>query len=435
MVVARTFMSAARALSGVITPIYLALEGFTALRIGALLGVVAVSSALMSALFGSASDRLGRKPFLIGVPFLAAVAGVLFAYTRSTGVLFVAAALGSFGRGAGAGSGSVGPYQPAESALVAEQLAPRWRNAGFGRLSFSSSVGALFGGVLALLGPQAELHGAAATAAFRDPYLAAAGLAALAGLLAVFISEPRPRGGQPPPPPPAGTATAHGAASPVGDPPQRRRKASGGAFHFPRRSRGLLYRLWLTNSLNGFAVGMFAPFISYWLFRRFGVSAGEVGILFAVINAVTAASTLSAARLARRLGLVRTVTAVRMAQAALLVPFVLMPTFEAAGAVYLLRMAVQRIGLPLRQSYVLAMAAPEERAAVSALATVPSQLTMAGSPLFAGYLFDEVSLALPFDIAALFQAANAWLFWAFFHRSPPEEELAEPASEVSPEPE
>jgi hypothetical protein len=62
------------------------------------------------------------------------------------------------------------------------------------------------------------------------------------------------------------------------------------------------------------------------------------------------ASTLSAAGLARRWGLVRTVFVVRCAQAVLLVPMVLSPTFWAAGAVYLLRMVAQRVGLPLLPS-------------------------------------------------------------------------------------
>ncbi|MHB1975292.1 MAG: MFS transporter [Acidimicrobiales bacterium] len=409
---ARTAMSAARALAGVVAPVYLALDGFNAERLGALFAVVAVASAAMATAIGLLSDRLGRKPFLVVVPLLAALAGIAFAYDRTTAVLFCAAALGSFGRGSGAGAGAVGPYQPAESAFVVESLPARYRNVVFGRLSFVSSIGALGGGLLALLAPSHRIAGAAATAAFGDVFLATAGLAALAGFLALFIVEARP-------------PRVVSAPSTPGLAGRSRLRSVLSALHLPRRSRPLLYRLWVTNSLNGFAIGMFGPFVTYWLFRRYGASAGEIGVLFAVVNLVTAAATLSAAGLARRWGLVNTVGIVRSAQAALLVPLVLMPTFESAGAVYLLRMVVQRIGLPLRQSYVLAMADAEERAAVTALSNLPSQLTMAVSPLLAGYLFDEVSIALPFDIAAVFQGLNAVLFWFFFRDAPPEEEQAQ----------
>ena len=183
-------------------------------------------------------------------------------------------------------------------------------------------------------------------------------------------------------------------------------------------------RLWATNTVNGLAVGMFGPFITYWFFVRFGVSAGQIGLLYAVINAVSMVSTLGAAPLAARWGLVRTVTLVRVTQALLLVPLVLAPTFLLAGAVYLGRMMVARVGMPLRQSYVLAMADPRERAAVGALSNVPSQAAMSVAPLAAGYLFDEVSLSLPFILGGGLQLASALMYWGLFHTLAPEEELA-----------
>ena len=399
IVLARVLMSATRALAAVVVPIYLADEGFSALELGALFAMVALVSAALSAAVGLLSDRIGRRVFLVVLPFFAAGAAVAYASSRDVAVLFVTAALGSFGRGAGAGAGMVGPYQPAESALTTEVTVLRRRNDAFGRLAFGSSVGAFAGGLLAVVAASGHPHGAAALAADRPAFLLMAGLAAAAGLAALALREP-PRG------------------------PVQVGKRRG--VRFPRRSARLLYRLGLTNGVNGLAVGMFGPFITYWLYRRYGVGAGEIGILFAVINLATAASTLSAAGLARRFGLVRTVTAVRLAQAVLLVPIVLAPTFAVAGALYLLRMVLQRIGLPLRQSYVVAMADPRERASVAALATLPSQAAMASSPLLAGYLLDSVSLEVPFELAAALQFVNAVMFWTFFHRLPPEEEQAVP---------
>lgn len=393
---ARVSMSAARALAGVVTPIYLALQGFSGLELGELWLVVAASSAVLSSAVGLLADRVGRRPWLIGVPMLAALAGVAFAFSRNVGVLFVMAGLGSFGRGAGAGAGAVGPYQPAESAIATELTPASSRNAVFGRLSLASSLGALVGGLAAATAGTGHPRGAAALVAYRPAFLVAAGLAVVAALVAVAVREPPARAG--------------------GEPGKR-------GIRFPGGSRPLLYRLWATNTVNGLAVGMFGPFVTYWLYRRFGVGAAQVGVLYAIINVATAAATLSAAGLARRFGLVRTVSVVRMAQAVLLVPMVLAPTFVIAGGFYLIRMVVQRIGLPLRQSYVVAMADPDERASVSALSQLPSQVAMAPSPLLAGYLFDQVSLELPFELAAVLQGLNAALFWFFFHRLAPEEEL------------
>ncbi len=393
--VARLFMSSARALAGVTTPVYLALLGFSAFKLGLFFVCVALGSALISSAVGLLSDRIGRRPFLIALPLAAGFAAVLFSATSDTTLLFVAASVGTFGRGAGAGAGAVGPYQPAESALVTELCAPHDRNSVFTSLAVVSSLGAVLGGLLALLAGGGHPSPAQALTLFRPAFLVAAALSIVAGVIALWIKEP-----------------AHTPRE-VGE---KRR------VRFPVRSRALLYRLWITNSVNGVAIGMIGPFIAYWFYRRFDASAGEIGVLFAVINLTTAFTTLSASSFARRFGLVRTVTFVRTIQALLLVPMALAPTFETAGALYLLRMIVQRVGMPLRQSYVLAIADPEERASVTALSNLPSQFAMAASPTLTGLLFDEVSLSLPFELAAALQLCNTTLFWGFFHRILPEEE-------------
>jgi MFS family permease len=390
---ARVAMSAARAIASVVTALYLAAIGFSGIEIGALFVGVTAASALMSSGVGLLADRVGRKPFLIVLPLVAAGAAVVYAELRVSALLFVAGALGSFGRGAGAGAGNVGPYQPAESALVADSAGGARRAAAFGRVAFASSLGALFGGLLAeLVRVTPHMSPATATEAYRPAFVVAAALSVVAGLLGLLIRErPAPR-------------EADGA---------RR------SLRWPRRSWPALWRFWVTNGTNGAAIGLFGPFVSYWLFRRYGATPGAIGLLFAVVNLGSLASALVAARVASRLGTVRAITVVRALGGALLVPMVLAPAFWSAGALYFVRMVVQRIGLPLRQSFTQDMADPEERASVAALSNLPAQATMAGGQATAGYLFDEVSLAAPFELAALVQVANAILYALLFSRYPP----------------
>lgn len=395
---ARFSMSIARAIAGVVTSLYLAAEGFSGTEIGLLFLCVTLASATMSTGAGVLSDRFGRKAFLVVVPLLAAVAAGVYSVARAPAELFVFAALGSFGRGAGAGGGSVGPYQPAESAFVADHVPAAVRADAFGRLAFASSLGALAGGLLAgLAQPGPHLHAAAATAAYRPAFVAAGVLAAVAGLLAFGLREG---------PPPRHHHEPHGDGRP--------------AMHFPRRSWPALWRFWVTNGVNGVGIGMLGPFVSYWLFRRYGAGPGLIGGLFAIINAGSLFSTLLAARVGRRMGTVRAIVAVRATTGLLLVPMVLAPTFWAAGGIYLVRMLAQRVGLPLRQSFVQDLAHPAERASVAALSNLPAQGTMAGSQVAAGYLFEEVSLAAPFEIAAAFQCLNAACYAILFAwRRPP----------------
>lgn len=196
------------------------------------------------------------------------------------------------------------------------------------------------------------------------------------------------------------------------------------AFTLPRKSWPVLLRLWLTNSLNGAAIGFFGPFITYWFYKRFNAGPGTVGTLYAIINIGSMVSNLSAARIAGRVGVVKTIVATRVVAALLIVPMVLSPHFWLAGAVYFVRLMVQRVGMPLRQSYVMGVVPAEERAVVAGLSNLPAQGTSATTPPLAGYLFDHVSMSLPFEIGALIQGAGAVVYWGFFrHLRPPEESL------------
>ena len=400
LLVARSSMSAVRALASIVVPIYLALLGFNALLLGILFTATALVSAAMSSLIGLLSDRFGRKLFIVVIPLLTALASLVFAVSQVAGLLFVFAALGSFGRGSGAGAGAIGPYQPAEQALLADKIPPRHRNSLFGRVAFASSLGALIG-TGPLLALSQLLAGSGGFTSYHVDFVVQAAFAMLAGLLAIPVTETRhPR-----------------AARPEGDVVRRRLRSP-----VSRQSWSILLRLWITNSINGLAVGFFGPFVTYWFYRRYGVGPTQIGILFSIINFAALIANLSAAPLAARLGLVRAILVSRMLQAILLVPMVLAPAFWQAGAVYLVRMMVQRLGLPLRQSYVMGVVPAEERASVGALSNLPSQATSSFSPTFAGYIFDHISISLPFEIGALFQAVNALLFFIFFRNLPPPEE-------------
>lgn len=403
LVGARVFMSSGRALAGVIAPIYLAKAGFDGSTLGVLFAVTAVVSALMTATVAFLSDRLGRKSFIIAIPMLAGLSALAFVITRNTAVIFIAAAAGSFGRGAGAGGGSVGPYQPAEQAYLADSVPARFRNSLFGRIAFASSFGAVVGvGVLAWTPDIAKAAGLSELNSYRPAFVLLAFVCFVAALLPLPIEARRsaaPRGGRKP-------------------------------ITLPRKSWPILLRLGVTNSINGLAIGFFGPFITYWFYTRFNAGPGTVGTLYALINIASMASTLSAARVASLLGVVKTIVATRITAAVLIVPMVLMPHFWLAGAVYFIRMMVQRVGMPLRQSYVMGVVPADERAVVAGLANLPAQATSASTPAAAGYLFEHVAMSLPFEIGALLQCTNAIAYWLFFRGMHPPEETSTPAAKA-----
>jgi predicted MFS family arabinose efflux permease len=244
---------------------------------------------------------------------------------------------------------------------------------------------------------------------YRIAFLMMAGLAVVAALLVIPIAETRHAS---PPRPGAAARASRGRWNPL-------RTVSPAAWP-------VLLRLWATNSVNGLAVGFFGPFITYWFYVRYGAGPGTIGVVYTLINVAALASNLYAPRLAARLGLVRAIFVGRILQSILMIPMALAPNLWLAAAFYLIRMQAQRIALPLRQSYVMAVVPAEERGSVGALSNLPMQATSAMSPGIAGYIFANVSLALPFEIGAALQALNAVLFYTFFHNLRPPEERATP---------
>jgi MFS family permease len=398
LLVARVVMSGQRAFVGVVVPIYLARRGFSAAQLGLLFSVVAMTAALMSTAIGIGADHLGARRFLIWVPLLTAGSAVVFALTDQTAPMYVAAAVGSFGRGSGAGGGQVGPYQPAEQSLLAGLVDDARRPALFGLVASASAAGGLLGSLLAIT-PLSSPH--AGPIAYRPAFIAAAVLGVLTAALAIPV-----RVGRAP-----GHRASAGAPAPAAERRRRRRLSA--------PSRLLVRRLWATNSVNGAAVGLFAPFITYWLYRRYGASASEIGVLYTVGNVLTIATNQLAGPVARRGGTVRSVVVLRTVQALLLTVLALMPSFALAGLVYVLRLVFQRLSVSLRSSFVMTSAPAEERARVAAFAQLPTQGISALAPTLSGYLFEEVSLALPFEIAGVLQLINAGLFHVFFGRAAP----------------
>jgi hypothetical protein len=84
--------------------------------------------------------------------------------------------------------------------------------------------------------------------------------------------------------------------------------------------------------------------------------------------------------------------------------------------------AIQHISLPLRQSYMMAVLRPEERASTAGVVQLSSTATGSLAPTLGGYLMQEVSTTLPLFISATIFTISNLLLYVFFDRIKPPEE-------------
>ncbi len=383
----RALRSVSTSFLTIVFPLYLANSGYGATEIGLVLSLSATLNIVLVASVGLLADRFGRRTMLIGLAGLSAIAGLSVSLVPiSLPVLVLASGLGGVGRGGGAGSGGGwGPVLPVEQPLVAAS-SPTGSTQAFGRLSFigviSSAVGSLIAAVPAYLVP----HGIPLSAGYRLLF----GLSGALSLLIILSSLP--------------IRDIHPEPSADAMPPIPVRRLVG--------------RLGLTNSLNGFAFGFLGPLLTYWFYRRYGMDAADLAVLYTVVNLTAAFPYLGSALLVRRLGQVRTVVVTRLAGVAALIALPFMPTAIWAGTLYALRMGFNSLGMPARQSFTMDATEERYRSRVAAFSSLPSQATAMISPAIGGAVMEEF-LNFPLFGAAAFMAANAVTYYLAFRKAEP----------------
>jgi predicted MFS family arabinose efflux permease len=136
-------------------------------------------------------------------------------------------------------------------------------------------------------------------------------------------------------------------------------------------------------------------------------------------------SALSAAWIARRVGLVNTMVATHLPSNVLLVLVPLMPTLPLAIAVLLVRFSISQMDVPTRQSYTMAVVDPDERSAAAGVTGIARTVGAALAPLAAGPLYASAALAsIPFFVAGGLKIAYDLALWRSFRRVVPAEERA-----------
>jgi MFS family permease len=181
------------------------------------------------------------------------------------------------------------------------------------------------------------------------------------------------------------------------------------------RSRQVVLRLTALFSLDSFGGGFAVQtLVALWLFQRFGLSLAEAGAFFSLAALLSALSQLVSPRLAARIGLIETMVFTHIPANLFLIAAAFMPTAPLALGFLLARAALSQMDVPARQSYVMAVVPPEERAAAASVTNVPRSLASAISPLLAGVLLERSSIGWPLVVAGGLKLVYDALLFAQF---------------------
>ncbi len=380
LIVARGLRGFADGVVSVLLAGYLTDLGFTPLQVGATITGTLVGSALLTLAVGLLGHRLKRKRVLLAASALMAATGIGFAGLTTFWPLLVVAFIGTLNPS----SGDVSAFLPVEQAALAESETASRLTRAFARYNLS---GTLMGALGALASGLPEAMARALHVNVHDAERFGFVVYVLvAGMIATVYRRLSP-------------AVEHR-----------------GAPSAPlARSRAVVLELTALFAIDSFGGGLVVQsLLVLWLDRRFHLGTAATGTIFFVAGLLAAFSQLMSARLAARIGRIRTMVYTHLPANLFLMLAGIAPSAPLAVTFLLLRMALSSMDVPARQSYVMAIVAPEERAAAASVTNVPRSFATALAPLLTGAMLERSSFGWPLVVAGALKVVYDLLLLARF---------------------
>jgi MFS family permease len=357
VVLVRTLRGFADGFVSVLLADYLLSLGYSPLRVGVIVTGTLIGSAVLTLVVGLTGHRVGFRTLLLGASALMLATGLGFLAITAFVPLLLVAIVGTLNPS----SGDVSVFLPTEQAFLAGHARGEERT----RLYALYNVGGNLAGAL----------GALATAAVkgRAGFVVYVAVAIVAG--AIYAGLPRDH-------PPESALTR-----PL------------------ERSRRVVLTLASLFSLDAAGGGLVVTsLLVLWLHLKFDLSTTSTGEVFFAYGALAAFSQFLAPRLARRIGLVRTMVFTHLPANGFLILAAFAPSAWLAIALLMARAVLSQMDVPARQAFVMAVVLPEERPAAASVTNVPRSLAAASTPALAGWMFSNGHLAAPLVIGGAAKA-------------------------------
>jgi MFS family permease len=357
--------------------------GLSDAQAGAVFTAMLAGMAASSIVVARWGDRIGRRRLYTLLLLVMGAAGSVFAVTLKLPLLILASLTGTLSTD----PNESGPITSLEQAMIGE-ADPATRTRVFGRYNaiayLAGSIGALAAG-----GPAAFRQVFSGLPANQRYLLIFPVVAVACAILAMRLSSsiepavPRRRGFPPLP-----------------------------------RSRGIVARLSALFAVDSLGGGFIVQtFIVYWFGRKFGASLETMSLVFFAAGLLQAVSSIVAARLASRIGLLNVMVFTHLPSNLLLLAVPFIPALGGAIALLLARYALSQMDVPARQAYVVSVVDSGERTAAAAYTNTARYVSRPFGPAIGGLLMQH-ALAGPWVAAGSLKIVYDLALYALFRRVP-----------------
>lgn len=371
----------------VVLALYLDKLGWSTVAIGSVLAAGGILNVLLAPLIGVMSDRLGRKPFILFSEILTAGCAFIGIISTNPILLFIAITLSGFGK---ADAGSSSPFAPAEQAMLASFIPINERGKIYSLNNALSFFGMAAGAILVGTMNIMELS-SLEIASYRIAFYFSFVLSLVTTLIILTIRR---------------EGTFHQASSDM--------KSSNDEKKTQKEENVSMLKLAAINVLNGIAIGLTGPMMSYWFSAKFGVSMNQIGGTLALTFFATGVTSILQARFSRKYGTVRSIVLFRYVAGLFLILMPILPSYTLVSIIYILRTALNRGTQGAQQALSVSLTRGKRRGFASSINIFSTRLPMSIGPYITGYLFGLGALSVPFYIASGLQLSFAYLYGRTF---------------------
>jgi MFS family permease len=357
VVLVRTLRGFADGFVSVLLADYLLSLGYTPLRVGLIVTGTLVGSAALTLVVGLSGHRLGFRTLLLVACALMIATGIGFLTVTAFWPLLLIAVLGTLNPS----SGDVSVFLPTEQAFLAGHATGQERTRLYALYNVCGNLAGALGALLTI-----AVKG-------RAGFVVYIAVALVAGVMYARLPKDHP---------PESELTR--------------------PLEHSRRVVLTLAGLFSIDAAGGGLV--VTSLLVLWLHLKFDLSTSTTGQVFFAIGALAAFSQFLAPRLAKRIGLIRTMVFTHLPANGLLVLAAFAPEAWMAIALLMARALLSQMDVPARQAFVMAVVLPEERPAAASVTNVPRSLASASTPALAGWFLSNGHLAWPLVLGGLSKA-------------------------------
>ncbi len=372
---ARALLSFSYGFLNVLLSLYLNHLGYSLIEIGVILGSAIIISAMLTFLLAMLADHYGRKLVLAGLFLMFSLSSLLFLSSKDIFVLILLSGIGGFTGSGGGPIGSGGPFGAVQTALVTEFTERK----NFSKvLSLASAIGIMSASAGSFL---IDLVESQRINVYNLFYLA--GILGFFGLvISVFLKD-------------NGIRSKH---------------------ILPDLSWKKILRLSLPTVPSGIGTGFISPIFSLWFHLRYGISSGEIGIIFGLSNIFVLLVMIVLPRILRPEAELTSIIWTRIISSVSLIALALSPFLIFASVFYVLRQGMQMGAVPVRQSFAMGIVDESERATTSGATSMARSGFSAASPPAAGSLL-AMNIVYPPLIGGIVTIFDPLLYYYLFRKN------------------